>query len=46
MPEAKMGKVKINKDLEKFHGKVLFPEKPEEANKILAKVSLPKLPNE
>ena len=36
--------VKINKRLEKFKGRVLFPEKLEQANKTLAKVGLPSLP--
>jgi hypothetical protein len=35
--------VKIDKSLEKFKGKVLFPEKVALANKTLAKVGLPKL---
>lgn len=42
--KAKIPIVKIDKSLEKFHGKVLFPEKLEQANKTLAKVGLPTLP--
>ncbi len=34
--------VKINKTLEKFASKVLFPDKLEEANRILKIVGLPK----
>ena len=41
---AKVPIVKINKKLERFRGKVLFPEKLELANKLLAKVELPKIP--
>ena len=36
--------VKINKRLEKFKGKVLFPEKLQQANETLSKVGLPSLP--
>ena len=35
--------VKIDKKLERFRGKVLFPEKLAEVNKILSKVGLPEL---
>jgi len=42
--KAKIPIVKIDKTLEKFHGKVLFPEKLAEANKTLSKVGLPTLP--
>jgi hypothetical protein len=35
--------VKIDKKLERFRGKVLFPEKLEQANKILNRVGLPDL---
>ena len=35
--------VKINKALDKLANKVLFPEKLEEANRILKKVGLPKV---
>ncbi|MDQ3192088.1 MAG: DUF4197 domain-containing protein [Bacteroidota bacterium] len=35
--------VKIDKRLEKFRGKILFPEKLEQANETLRKVGLPKL---
>ena len=31
-------KLKVNKDLDKLSGKVLFPEKLEQANKILTNV--------
>ncbi len=34
--------VKINKALDKLSGKVLFPEKLEEANRVLKRVGLPK----
>ncbi len=33
--------VKIDKELEKHRGKVLFPEKLKRANKILKRVGLP-----
>lgn len=33
--------VKIDKKLERFRGKVLFPEKLNEANKVLSKVGIP-----
>jgi hypothetical protein len=42
--KAKVPIVKIDKKLERFRGKVLFPEKLEMANKMLAKVELPKIP--
>lgn len=42
--KAKIPIVKIDKGLEKFHGKTLFPEKLAEANKTLSRVGLPKLP--
>ena len=35
----------INKSLDKIASKILFPEKLEEANKILKEVGLPKLKN-
>lgn len=35
-------KTRVNKDLDKYAGKVLFPEKLAEANKILKNVKLPK----
>ena len=41
--KAKIPVVKINKKLEEFKGKVLFPEKLEFANKMLEKVALPKV---
>lgn len=34
--------VKIDKDLEKFRGKILFPKKLKKANQILDRVGLPK----
>ncbi len=37
--------VKIDKHLERFRGKVLFPKKLKKANEILARVGLPKLSN-
>ncbi len=40
--KAKIQVVKINKKLEEFKGKVLFPEKLELANKMLDRVKLPK----
>ena len=39
--KAKIPVVKINKKLEEFKGKVLFPEKLEMANKMLENVKLP-----
>ncbi len=42
--KAKVPIVKLDKSLEKFHGKVLFPEKLKEANKTLAEVGIPKIP--
>ena len=35
--------VTIDKSLEKFKGKVLFPEKLEKANEVLKRIGLPKL---
>jgi hypothetical protein len=35
--------VKIDNSLEKFRGKILFPEKLQQANEILKKVGIPKL---
>ena len=35
--------VKINKSLDKYAKKVLFPDKVEEANRILKNIGLPKL---
>ncbi len=43
--KAKVPIVKINKSLEKFRGKVLFPEKLAMANKLLANAKLPALPS-
>jgi hypothetical protein len=40
--EKKIPIVKINKSLERFRGKTLFPEKLEKANEILSRVGLPK----
>lgn len=39
--KAKIPIVKINKDLEKLKGRVLFPEKLEMAEKLLKKAKLP-----
>jgi len=41
--QSKIPIVKIDKRLERFRGKVLFPEKLEKANEILTRVGLPKL---
>jgi hypothetical protein len=41
--KSKIPIVKIDKRLERFRGKTLFPEKLEKANEILTKVGLPKL---
>lgn len=41
--KAKVPIIKIDKSLERFRGKVLFPEKLELANKLLANVKLPKI---
>ncbi len=40
--ENKIPIVKIDKKLERFRGKTLFPEKLQKANEILARVGLPK----
>jgi len=40
--KAKIPVVKMNKKLEEFKGKILFPEKLDLANKMLEKVKLPK----
>jgi hypothetical protein len=40
---SKIPIVKIDKKLERFRGKVLFPEKLEQANRILQKAGLPDL---
>lgn len=39
--KAKIPVVKINKKLEEFKGKILFPKKLELANEMLSKVKLP-----
>ncbi|NRT13616.1 hypothetical protein [Flavobacterium sp. 14A] len=39
--KAKIPVVKINKKLEEFKGKIMFPEKLELANKMLERVKLP-----
>lgn len=44
--QTKVPIVKIDKKLERFRGKVLFPDKLKRANEILAKVGLPELPPE
>jgi hypothetical protein len=41
--KSKLPIVPIDKKLEKYRGKVLFPEKLAKANDILAKSALPKL---
>ena len=42
--QAKIPIVRIDKKLDRFKGKVLFPEKFEKANEILSRVGLPKIP--
>jgi hypothetical protein len=42
--KAKIPIIKIDKRLERFRGKVLFPEKLALANKLLANAKLPKMP--
>jgi hypothetical protein len=44
--QAKIPIVKIDKKLERFRGKVMFPEKLAKANEILSRVGLPKLTND
>jgi hypothetical protein len=44
MSKAKAPIVKIDKRLERFRGRVLFPEKLALANKMLANATLPKIP--
>jgi hypothetical protein len=41
--KAKIPIVKIDKNLERFRGKILFPEKLALANKLLANAKLPKI---
>ena len=41
--KAKLPIIVYDKKLEHFRGKVLFPEKLERANEILAKAGLPKI---
>jgi hypothetical protein len=41
--KAKIPVIKLNKKLEEYKGKVLFPEKLEMANKMLENVKLPKI---
>jgi hypothetical protein len=41
--KAKIPIVKIDKKLERFRGKVLFPEKLAKANEILSTVGMPNL---
>lgn len=41
--KSKLPIIPIDKSLEKYRGKVLFPKKLEKANEILAKSKLPKL---
>lgn len=40
---SKLPIIPIDKNLEKYRGKVLFPKKLEKANEILSKSKLPKL---
>ena len=40
--EKKTPIVKIDKELEKYRGKILFPKKLKKANEILQRVGLPK----
>ena len=40
---AKIPIVKIDKRLERFRGKILFPEKLEMANDILKRIGLPQM---
>ena len=42
--KARVPIVKIDKRLERFRGKVLFPEKLALANKMLTNAKLPKIP--
>jgi hypothetical protein len=41
--KSKVPIIVLDKRLEKFRGKVLFPEKLKRANEILAKTGLPKM---
>jgi len=41
--QSKVPIIVLDKKLEQFRGKVLFPEKLKKANEILAKTDLPKL---
>jgi hypothetical protein len=41
--KSKVPIIVIDKKLEKFRGKTLFPEKLEKVNEILAKAGLPKV---
>jgi ATP/maltotriose-dependent transcriptional regulator MalT len=43
--KSKLPIIPIDKNLEKYRGKVLFPEKLEKANEILKKSKLPKIAN-
>jgi hypothetical protein len=40
--ENKIPIVKIDRKLERFRGKILFPEKLQKANEILSRVGIPK----
>lgn len=44
LKKSKIPIVQIDKKLEKYRGKVLFPAKLAKANEILSKSDLPKLP--
>lgn len=41
--KSKLPIIPIDKSLEKYRGKVLFPEKLKKANEILGKAKLPKV---
>ena len=45
LSKAKIPVVKINKKLEEFRGKILFPKKLALANEMLLKAKLPNLKN-
>lgn len=42
--KGKIPIIKIDKNLERFYGKVLFPKKLAQANNTLSKLRLPALP--
>jgi len=41
--KSKFPAIVIDKSLERFKGRILFPKKLEKANEVLAKAGLPKL---